>query len=106
MQEIFKNATTDRISTAFKKSSGRLYVQIAGVLDGADVVCSVMTDFGEKALIATCSWRSSNLETIPSDIGYKADSGYEDYINGDIYFEIINAGVNTDISVAAYLLGA
>jgi hypothetical protein len=91
---VFSNQLTDSESPIFK-ADGKLQVDIAGKLGGADVIAYLILDNGLRAPIRTCSWRSSLGETIPDG----ADSGIEEINNHNIQFEIIGAGVTTNVSL-------
>jgi hypothetical protein len=75
--------------------NGKVTVSIDGVLDGADVITKVCRGIGEDAqIIAPCSWLSSKGIEFSG-----AESGYELIPNNYIFFQIVNAGANTNVTL-------
>jgi len=98
-KSIFVNQTTDAdISLVDGKEirvCGTLQVDIAGVLDGANVITYWEEIPGAKAPIYPCTWYAADGE-IPNG----ADGGIQDINNRAIGFKIENAGALTDISLS------
>lgn len=90
---IFENETTNVISE-LHRVNGNIQVCVSGVLDGADIITYKKMDNGADIPIYTCSWMSSK-----GDILNTADGGYENILNSEIFFQIINAGASTNLSV-------
>jgi hypothetical protein len=90
---VFLSKTTDGVSPHYRVN-GILQVDIAGVLGGADVITWYLGANNIPTVIKTCSWRTSASEVL-----LNSDGGQQLLNNRDVYFEIANAGVNTNISL-------
>ena len=97
--KIFASQTTDiDVNTINGKkihANGTLQVDIAGVLDGANVITYYEEIAAAKAPIFPCSWYASDGE-----ISNGADGGLQDINNRAIGFKIENAGALTNISLS------
>ena len=92
---VWENETGAALSPLFENVSGKIQVDIAGVLDGADVITYSIDNFGNKAPINTCSWRTSLGQILTV-----ADAGYQLLNRRNVQFEIKSPGASTDISLS------
>ncbi len=97
-QNIFihhtSNIVIDNINGNPIRATGRTQVDIAGVLDGADVITYAKGAQDELTIVRTCSWLSADGDELNG-----SDGGYEFLNNRELVFEIKNAGALTDISL-------
>jgi len=95
--QIFLNQTTNIISPEYDWEGGYIQVDIAGVLDGADVKTVYINDADNNSPIegiADLSWRASKGEVLTN-----SDGGVRFLNKRKIKFIIENAGGSTDISL-------
>jgi len=98
---IFTNQTANIETTPFA-FRGKMQVNVSGVLDGADVKTYFKGADSEATLVRTCSWLSSQGDTL-GVIGETADGGYDEVIAGsNVFFKIENVGASTDINLEFY----
>jgi hypothetical protein len=92
-QEIFKNATANDVVNAKISGNGIIQVDISGVLDGADVLTSILDNEGVPIIVRDCSWMSSKGDVLDTS------DGATKYIQQrKLRFSIVNAGASTDIN--------
>lgn len=93
--EIFENATANAAKTGQLINNGMLQVDIAGVLDGADVITYIKDTFGNLIVVRDCSWMTSRGDTLDA-----SDGAIKYLEKRQMQFSIVNAGASTDISLS------